>query len=462
MSPASRWQGLLADISRSDAIDAGNVPAAAQMVCDAATSGLNVVRASVWLVDPSLCSMQCVALVDRLDASAPNNLSLSDQDYPSYFSAVQALEERRCIAVEDCLTDACCRELVEPYLRPLQIGAMLDTPIHRHGQLTAILCAEHRGGPRRWSEDEQVFTANLGDLFARAMIAAERMDYEGRLEQLNASLEQRVQERTERLEQALANLESTQHQLIEREKLAALGSLVAGVAHEINTPVGVAMTAASHGRELLRNLDRGFREGKLQRSTLSSAIDGLDEALDMVMRNIERAARLVESFKRTAADRTSEQRSRFEVNAYAEAVLATLQPLLRRRGVTLQFEAGTPCELDSFPGALAHALSNLVTNAALHAFAPQTPEARLRVSVRCEADQVCIEVVDNGRGMDAALRQRAFDPFFTTARADGGTGLGLAIARSMVEQSLGGSLQLETAPGQGCRFLLRLPRRAPE
>ena len=462
MSQASRWQALLADISRSDAIDAGNVPAAARLVCDAASSGLDVPRASVWLVDPSRCSMHCVALVDRLDAAAPNNLTLSDADYPSYFAALQALGERRCIVVDDCLTHPCCRELVEPYMKPLQIGAMLDTPIHRHGQMVGILCAEHRGGPRRWSEDEQVFTANLGDLFARAMIAAERMDYEGRLEQLNASLEQHVKERTERLEQALANLESTQHQLIEREKLAALGSLVAGVAHEINTPVGVAMTAASHGREVLRVLDRGFREGSLKRSELRAALDGVDEALDMVMRNIERAATLVASFKRTAADRTSEQRSVFEANAYVEAVLATLRPLLRRRGVSLQFQPGPPCELDSFPGALAHALSNLVTNAATHAFEAQTPGARLSITLCCEPDALQIEVSDNGRGMDAAQRQRAFDPFYTTARAEGGTGLGLTIARSMVEQTLGGELQLQTAPDQGCRFTLRLPRKAPE
>lgn len=460
MSQPGSWQSLLAEISRSDAIDAGNVPVAARMVCDAATLGLDVPRASVWLVDADRRSMHCVALVDRLDDSAPNNLRLSDVDYPAYFAALQALSGRRCIVVDDCLNDPCCVELVEPYLKPLQIGAMLDTPIHRHGELLGILCAEHRGGPRAWQESEQVFAANLGDLFARAMIAVERLDYACRLEQLNASLESRVGERTASLEQALSRLENAQRQLVEREKLAALGSLVAGVAHEINTPVGVALTAASHGRQVLLQLSRRAEQGAIRRSDLGASLADLDEALDMVLRNIERAARLVDSFKRTAADRTAQQRSAFEAGAYVESVLETLRPMLRSRGIALLLEPGTPCEMDSYPGALAHALSNLVSNAAQHAFPAKRADAQLRVSLHCEPDSLCIEVSDNGCGMEESLRQRAFEPFMTTARARGGTGLGLSIARSMVEESLGGRLMLETAPGQGCRFSLQIPRRS--
>jgi two-component system, NtrC family, sensor kinase len=458
-SRAARWQRLLLAVSRSPMIDSGDVLGASVLICDAAAQGLEVERASVWMLAPNRRSMQCIALVDHADPSASNNISLSEDDYPSYFAA---LAEQRSLAIEDALSDPRTVEFVAGYLRPLGIHALLDTPIRQHADTVGIICAEHRGSPRLWREDEQSFVGNLADLFARALISAERLHYQHELERLNSELERRVDERTRSLQEALSNLESTREQLVEREKFAALGALVAGIAHEVKSPIGVALTAASHGLDVQRGLQVALATGSLTRQRMDEAMQQLGEALDMTQRNISRAVELLDHVKQTAADRTSEKRAVFELGAYVESVLATLSPLLRKRGIRVEIDSTGPAQLDSYPGAIAHILGNLVENAARHGFSPEQRDAQLSIHIARHGDEVELEVADNGAGMDAATLARATEPFFTTAQGRGGTGLGLAIVQSMTERSLGGTLRLDSRPGKGTRALLRIPLVAPQ
>lgn len=453
-----RWQRLLLAVSRSPMIDSGDVLGASVLICDAVAQGLEVERASVWMLAPNRRSMQCIALVDHADPSASNNISLGEDDYPSYFAA---LAEQRSLAIDDARSDPRTREFVDGYLVPLGIHALLDTPIRQHGDTVGIICAEHRGSPRLWRDDEQSFVGNLADLFSRALISAERLHYQRELESLNSELERRADERTRSLQDALARLESTRLQLVEREKLAALGALVASVAHEVNSPMGVALTATSHGLDVQRSVLTALTAGTLTRNAMTESLGQLGEALDMAQRNISRAIALLAHFKQTAADRTSEKRARFELGAYIESVLATLSPLLRKRGIRVSIEAQGPVELDSYPGALAHILGNLVDNAALHAFGPGQRDAQLAIRYCRHGDEVELEVVDNGAGMDSDTLAQATEAFFTTARGRGGTGLGLAIVQAMAERTLGGSLRLDSRPGKGTRALLRIPLEAP-
>lgn len=440
-------------------IDSGDVLGASALICDATVQGLDIERASIWMLAPNRRSMQCIALVDRADPSASNNISLCEDDHPAYFAA---LAEQRSLAIEDALRDPRTRDFVDGYLVPLDIQALLDTPIRQHGDMVGIICAEHRGSARLWRDDEQSFVGNLADLFARALTSAERLHYQRELERLNDELAQRADERTRSLQDALARLESTRVQLVEREKLAALGALVAGVVHEVNSPLGIALTAVSHAFDLQRNVFTALTAGTLTRNAMNESLGQLDDALDMAQRNMQRAIELLAHLKQTAADRTSENRARFELGSYLESVLATLSPLLRKRGIRVVLDGEGPIELDSYPGAIAHILSNLVQNAAQHGFATAGPDALLSIRFAQHDDEVEIEVVDNGDGMDAATLARAQEPFFTTMRGAGGTGLGLAIVQGMAERQLAGRLHLDSRPGKGTRALVRIPLVAPE
>jgi signal transduction histidine kinase len=325
--------------------------------------------------------------------------------------------------------------------------------------MVGIVCAEHRGEPRVWAADEVAFLCSLADLFGRVLTAAERRDYQQRLESLNASLEQRVSERTQELSAALEYLEKAKVHLVESEKLAALGQLVAGVAHEINTPVGVIVTAVSHCSTRIDELREAMSKGSLTRTEFEGGLAEVSEGLGMALRNAERAAGLVESFKRTAADQTHDVRARFDLAATLADVLATLKPMLRRRGVEARLAEMPEMICESYPGSLAQIMTNLVVNACVHGYGDPAPaDAVIHVEASLDGDVVCLRVRDEGRGMDAAERAHAFEPFYTTARQTGGTGLGLSIVRTLVERTLLGEIQLLSERGGGCMVQIRFPR----
>lgn len=279
---------------------------------------------------------------------------------------------------------------------------------------------------------------------------------------MNASLEERVAERTAELRAALDYLEQAKNHLVEREKLAALGQLVAGIAHEINTPVGVIVTAVSHSADVLAELRRAQASGELTRTQFIAALDELTEGLQMAQRNAERAAGLVESFKRTSADQTNDVRAQFLLAPMLADVLATLAPMLRRRRVVGRLGAVPELACDTYAGSLVQVITNLVVNACVHGYGERAREAAV-IDIEAGGDDknAWVSVRDTGAGMAPEVLQKAFEPFFTTARSHGGTGLGLSIVRTLVEQTLGGEIRIESLPGMGCTVTLRFPRRAP-
>lgn len=458
----SRWrERLLLQLSQSALIDEGELASIAETLCETLAHGIEVERASLWLLEEEGKAIRCVHLFDtREGGHRPEpGLRLDAATHPRYFATLHAA---RSIVANDAVRHPDTAEFAEGYLDTFGIGALIDGPIRQHGRMVGILCAEHRGGERRWTRGERNFAASLCDLYGRALTAAERREYRDRLQALNQDLEARVQERTGELQAALDRLDEARQALMERERFAALGELVAGIAHEINTPVGVIVTATSHARGLLAELRQAHERGGLTRSAFDAALTGLAESLAMAERNAERAAGLVESFKRTSADRSHDTRTRFELGSVVRDVLTTLQPLLRRRKVEARFESSPPLHCDSHPGAVGQVLTNLVVNACVHAYRGEAPPgAQVRVRAWDEGDWVALEVADDGVGMDEAVRARAFDAYFTTARSRGGTGLGLGIVRNLVVRTLGGEVGLDSTPGAGTRVHLRFPRSAP-
>jgi len=255
-----------------------------------------------------------------------------------------------------------------------------------------------------------------------------------------------------------ADLEEAREQLISSEKMAALGALVAGVAHEVNTPLGISITAASAVREALEGMRDDYQAQRMTRESFEQALDQSTEGLDMLDTNLLRASRLIKDFKQTAVHQTSERLCDFDVMETLRALLASLHPVTRR--VPVRPMLGGPRKLPArgYPGALMQVLTNLIMNSVNHAFREvDTPS--IVIDVREGEQEWELVYSDNGVGVPYEHQARIFEPFFTTRRGRGGTGLGLNIVYTVVTQRMGGQLTFWSQPGKGVRLHLHLPRR---
>jgi PAS domain S-box-containing protein len=260
-------------------------------------------------------------------------------------------------------------------------------------------------------------------------------------------------------ETTLQHLRETQASLIEAEKLAALGRLVAGVAHEINGPVGISLTVASSLQRRYEVFASDVERGEIKRSALNEFLGAVRDAALQLVANLVRASELVQSFKQVAADRSGLERRRFDVGELAEQALVGLRPEVRKQGLMLDIICEPDLVIDSLPGPYGLVVSNLVLNSIMHAF-PSGGKGTitLRAGALGEGD-IEIVVSDDGCGMSPQIRRHAFDPFFSTRRHEGATGLGLHIVHSMVVDRLEGQLALTSEPGVGTTVRLILPRK---
>jgi len=264
-------------------------------------------------------------------------------------------------------------------------------------------------------------------------------------------------------EVALRELAEAQQSLIEAEKLAAIGRLVAGVAHEVNNPVGIGLTVASSLERRVDDFAHDLAEGPLKRSRLDEFVAGARDAAGQLVANLTRAGELVQSFKQVAVDRTHADRRAFDLADVSEQIAASLRPGLKTTGHAFDLAIPAGLVLDGYPGAWGQVITNLFVNAVTHAWPEGRTGGRMVLSAR-RRDDGRIEAVfaDDGIGMGAEVARHAFEPFFTTRRGNGGSGLGLNIVYNIVTRRLGGRITLETAPGEGCRFRMILPATAPD
>ncbi|MCP5269203.1 MAG: PAS domain S-box protein [Zoogloeaceae bacterium] len=288
------------------------------------------------------------------------------------------------------------------------------------------------------------------------------------LRQMNEELEARVIQRTAawseanaELELALVHLEQAQDELIRSEKQAALGRMVAAVAHELNTPIGNGLMAMS----TLEAHQKEFKEAMsetLKRSQLEAFVGNVGTAAEIGVHNLRRAAHLISSFKQVAVDQTSSQRRKFDLKQLIEELLTALQPMISRSGNQVTANIPPGIKLDSHPGSLDQVLSNLIENAFIHAFGKQPGGLVSIVAETTAAGRVRLLITDNGCGIPPENLSRIFDPFFTTRLGQGGSGLGLNIVQNIVNSILGGDIEAESSPGNGTRFTLTLPVAAPQ
>lgn len=260
------------------------------------------------------------------------------------------------------------------------------------------------------------------------------------------------------LDDSIETLQATRSELVETEKMASLGRLVAGFAHELNTPVGVAVGAISHGDETINNLTMLLTKDEVTEQELLCQLNYLRESHHLALANLRRAAELVQRFKRTSIDRGSQQKRQYCLAELIQDVLTTLHSNLKRTAIQVEVDCPDNIKLYGTPGLLQQVLTNLITNSISHGFDNGSRSGRIIIKTRQTATQrLMIDYQDDGIGMSDETRQKAFEPFFTTNRAHGGSGLGLYVIYNIITQQMNGTIQIMSSPNTGTRFHLDCP-----
>ncbi len=279
-----------------------------------------------------------------------------------------------------------------------------------------------------------------------------------KFQKLAEELELRVQQRTADLSAAVDDLRAAQGRLVEQEKMAALGGLVAGVAHEINTPIGVSVTAATHLSEIAKRLSADLKNSKLTKTSLDEFAADAQTASDLIADNLRRAGELVKSFKRVAVDQHVEEHRELNLEQYLRDILNSIAPTIKRYGHRYELQVSESIVWLSFPGALHQIVSNLVLNAVYHGYAKDhSQQGLIQIRARRVGKDVEIVVSDDGVGIDRQILSKIFDPFFTTRRGQGGSGLGLHVVFNLVTQVLNGRISAENNADRGCSFQIIAP-----
>ena len=342
------------------------------------------------------------------------------------------------------------------------------SPMESLAKAAAELGAGQLGKPLQVNSDDEI--GRVGQAMEGMRQAL--LEAFDRLRGHAATLEEQVAQRTaelttsnRELSTTLGQLRTAQRELVESEKLASLGRLVAGVAHELNTPLGNAMTVVTALEDRWTELDEAMRSGQpLRRSQLEGLVTDTKRGQDILHRNVQKAAELVRDFKQVAVDQTSDARRVFDLDKVVEDVLVMVEPRFKATPYNIHTELQRGLRMDSYPGSLGQVLTNLLINSLVHGL-HERPSGT--VFIDCHASErqagwVELCVRDDGCGMDETVRRRIFDPFFTTKLGRGGSGLGMHIVHSIVTQLLGGQIEVHSEPDQGALMLLRLPCVAPE
>lgn len=322
-------------------------------------------------------------------------------------------------------------------------------------------------GDEKWVSEQGigVFSDDGDLLFLEGLVTdvSDLVHSQEALKKLNLELEHRVAARTSQLheanlalEKSLADLNLAQEHLVQSEKMAALGALVAGVAHEINTPLGIGVTATSYLEEKTRELELLFESRKMTRADFEKYLNTALETSSSTLTNLNRAADLIKSFKQVAVDQTCEERRRFKLKEYIDSLLLSLRPRYKRTRHTITVVCPEDLEVYSFPGAFSQIITNLLINSLIHGF-ENIEQGNVTIEASAQGDHLLLTFCDNGGGMDSEQVQKVFDPFFTSKRVQDSTGLGMHIVYNLVTGLLHGRIECYSELGQGTTFTIEIP-----
>lgn len=336
--------------------------------------------------------------------------------------------------------------------------------LHQTAELVGVLGKLRRKcGETLWVDVHMRLVSFQGQnlLICSMLNITDKRAMEKELRQLNSALEERIAQRTQKLSETIERLRNAQAQLVQSEKLASLGSLVAGVAHELNTPIGNGMMSVSTLEYRLKAFRDKMTNG-LRKSDLDAFVAQVETATDIALRNLRRASELVTSFKQVAVDQTSSQRRAFDLASVIHEVVLTLQPTFKHSPIQVSVDVPEGIVMNAYPGPLGQVITNLIQNALIHAF-PDAPSGRVDITGRLRPDGwVRVRVQDDGVGIPGDMMDRIFDPFFTTRLGKGGSGLGLHIAHNIITGVMGGQLTAHNRDTGGAEFEILCPLNAPQ
>ncbi len=300
--------------------------------------------------------------------------------------------------------------------------------------------------------------ATFQDITERKQAETDKIRFIQEREAKNVALQmnKKIEEKNKALIKAMAQLQATQQELIESEKMAALGNLVAGVAHEINTPVGVSMTAASYLESTTEEIASLYKSGDMKRSNLEHYLNSAYKSSTLILRNLIRAAELTKSFKQVAVDQASEEERTFILKDYLNEIVKSLQPKFKHSQIQISIVCDENIELASYPGVFYQIITNLIINSLIHGFQNE-PEGEITIEGRIQDKYLILHYSDNGKGITAEVINKIFEPFFTTNRKKGGSGLGLHITYNLVTHKLKGTIRCESVVNQGTTFIMQIP-----
>jgi len=321
-----------------------------------------------------------------------------------------------------------------------------------------------RCGAQPFSE-AQVLTNNINLLYERTdKLINKHLNNAKLLKEQNLELEHKVTSRTDALKESNSELLSTleqlhqyQEQLVENEKMASLGDLVAGVAHEVNTPIGLGVTASTLMIDKLEGLKNEFHNKTLKPSQLDRYIEESEENLQIIIRNLDRAANLISSFKQVAVDQSIEDERDFNMKQLIDDVFLTLTPKIKNHQYNLNISCDDDLVIKSKPSPITQVLINLIINSFIHGFENEINDAEISIAVRAINDRLTITYSDNGSGISLEMQDKIFEPFSTTKRGEGGSGLGMHLVYNLVTQALKGTIQLDATRNDGATFIIDFP-----
>jgi PAS domain S-box-containing protein len=415
-----------------------------KILTEAAAEALEVERVSVWLYEGTCSCIVCLDLFERSTQKHSEGSTMAADDYPGYF---KALEEQLVIAADDARSDPRTGEFTSSYLAPLGITSMLDAPIWANGQMVGVICHEHVGEARHWTLEEQQFSAFLADYASLAIESQHRRRAEAELQRAHTELERRVEERT-------VQLRATQTRLVQSEKMAALGMLVAGIAHEINTPVGAIHSTHDTLQRAIQKLklemDQICRQGDPSTDEIESIFKIIEDANLIIASGSDRVTDIVRRLRSFARLDEAELKPA-DIQVGLDDTLALIHHELKH-GIKVNRNYGNVPPFACYPGRLNQVFLNILINARQAI----GNEGEISIATYYEDARAFITISDDGAGIPSELLSRIFDPGFTTKGVGVGTGLGLSICYQIIRDHRG-EIQVSSEVGKGTTFTLILP-----
>ncbi|QLI82394.1 tetratricopeptide repeat protein [Chitinibacter fontanus] len=440
---------ILLELANNPLLERCSLAELAAMLCNAAGQIIRQVRASYWEYLPDQQALRKVH--PQLD------VNIETFNPP----LLQSLQRGETIVAHNAQHHQYTWSLYERLLLPEKLQSVLMIPLRLNESLYGVLQVGYAEKTKNWSTDEVQYMNQLAMIGTRALANIERHIFQADIARLNAQLQQNNNELEARVVERTIELQKAMEHLIETEKLASLGNLVAGFAHELNTPLGNTLTAATTLLDKNRNLLETINAGVMKKTILLQYLDETSMIAELVERNARRASNLIANLKQVAVDTASSKRRQFNLHQVIEETVATLIVSLKKRKVNVFNEVPDDIELNSYPGSLEQIISNFINNSLIHGFSLDA-NGEIHISAQqINDEQIELSYWDTGVGIAESIKKRVFDPFFTTRFGQGGSGLGLYLVYSLVTGTLGGGIELRDRPAGGVWFVLRLPIVAP-